>query len=96
MAKQNKNSPIALLYPTAGTRIYIPVDLAEKKSRTVFEAVHRNHDATLYWHLDDEYIGSTQTFHQIALDIPPGKHRITLVDDVGNRLVRTFEVLGKE
>lgn len=96
IAKQGRASPIGLLYPTAGTRIYIPLDLAEKKSRTVFEAVHRNHAAILYWHLNDEYIGSTQTFHQLALDILPGTHRITLVDNLGNRLVRRFDVLGKE
>lgn len=96
MAKQGSESPIALLYPTVGTRIYIPVDLAEKKSRTVFEAVHRNYEATLFWHVNDEYLGSTETFHQLALDILPGIHRITLVDNLGNRLVRKFEVLGKE
>mgnify|MGYP001097732645 CR=1 FL=1 len=94
--KQGQNSPIELLYPQHDTRIYIPVDLAEKKSRTVFEAVHREYETTLYWHLDDEYIGSTQTFHQQALDITPGKHRITIVDSQGNRLVRKFEVLSKE
>ncbi len=96
MAKQGRDSPIALLYPTTGTRIYIPVDLAEKKSRTVFEAVHRNHEATLFWHLNNEYLGSTETFHQLALYILPGIHRLTLVDNLGNRLVRKFEVLGKE
>lgn len=96
IAKQGRDGPIALLYPSAGTRIYIPVDLAEKKSRTVFEAVHRNHEAILYWHLDNEYLGMTQTFHQLALDIVPGKHILTLVDDFGNRLVRKLEILGKE
>lgn len=95
-AKQGKDSPIALLYPSIGTRIYIPVDLAEAKSRTIFEAVHRNNEATLFWHIDDNYLGSTETFHQLALDISPGIHRITLVDNMGNRLVRKFEVLGKE
>lgn len=96
IAEQGRNSPIALLYPSFGTRIYIPVDLAEKRSRVVFEAVHRNREATLYWHLDNEYLGMTETFHQIALDISPGKHRITLVDDSGNRLVRQLEVLGED
>lgn len=95
ITQQGKHSPIDLLYPVAGTRLYIPVDLAGKKSRTIFEAVHRNRDATLYWHLDNEYLGSTRVFHQQALDIHPGRHRVTVVDDQGNRLARSFEVLGK-
>lgn len=89
-------APIEFLYPTAGTRIYIPMDLAETKSRVVFEAVHRERETTLHWHLDDAYIGSTRTFHQRALDIPVGMHSVTVVDPQGNRLSRQFEVLAQE
>ncbi len=87
--------PIDLLYPMAGTRLYIPLDLDGRMSRTVFEAVHREPDSTLYWHLDDGYLGSTRTFHQQAVLVDPGWHRLTLVDEQGNRLERSFEVLGK-
>ena len=94
-AASGKKAPIEFLYPNAGTKLYIPTDLDGKKGRTVFEAVHRNKDAVLYWHLDDEYISATQTFHQIALNISPGEHLITVVDAEGNRLGRLFEVIGK-
>lgn len=87
--------PIDFLYPNLGTRLYIPIDLAARRGRTVFEAVHRESGATLHWHLDDEFLGSTQTFHQQALDITAGTHVITVVDQHGNRLARRFEVLGK-
>jgi penicillin-binding protein 1C len=49
----------------------------------------------LFWHLDDQYVGATTAFHQQALDITPGTHVITVVDQDGNRLSRKFEVLGK-
>lgn len=88
--------PIEFLYPNFGTRLYIPIDLAAQKGRAVFEAVHRDRDARLYWHLDDEYLGTTTSFHQQALDIVPGEHVITVVDQNGHRLSRRFEVLGKE
>jgi penicillin-binding protein 1C len=91
----DRQNPIDFLYPDFGTRLYIPIDLAAKKGRTVFEAVHRDREATLYWHLDDQYLGSTSTFHQLALDISPGVHVITVVDRDGNRLARRFEVLAK-
>lgn len=88
--------PIEFLYPTPGTRIYIPVDLAETRSRVVFEAVHRERETTLHWHLDDTYLGSTRTFHQRALDVPVGLHTVTVVDPQGQRLSRQFEVLAQE
>jgi penicillin-binding protein 1C len=88
--------PMDFLYPGTGTRVYIPVDLAEKKGRVVFEAVHRDPKAAIHWHLDDQYIGTTRTFHQQALDIAAGEHVLTIVDQQGNHFARRFEVLGRE
>jgi penicillin-binding protein 1C len=94
-AADDKQTPIDFIYPNVGTRLYIPIDLAAKKGRTVFEAVHRDRNAKLYWHLDDRYLGATSVFHQQALDVAPGSHMITVVDELGNRLARRFEVLDK-
>ncbi len=88
--------PIDLLYPLEGTRLFIPRDLDGRFSRTVFEAVHRDRDSTLYWHLDDQYLGATRTFHQQAVLIDPGWHRLTLVDEQGHTLERRFQVLSRE
>ncbi len=96
VAADDGKSPISFLYPEEGTRIYIPIDLSEKKGRVVFQAVHRDPDARLFWHLDNHYIGETRTFHQQALDIAPGKHHITVVDGQGNIASRSFEVLDKK
>lgn len=90
------DAPIAFLYPEAGTKLYIPVELGGVRGRTVFEAVHRRPQATLYWHLDERYLGETTEIHQQALDISAGSHLVTVVDDAGNRLARRFEVLGTE
>lgn len=94
-AQAGSAGPMELLYPTPGSRLYIPIDLAEKKSRAVFEAVHRQRDTTLFWHLDEQYLGQTTTFHKLEINVAAGKHRITVVDEQGNRLTRTFEVLQK-
>jgi len=95
LAADSQHGPIDILYPLPGTRIYIPTDLAKQKSRTVFEAVHRQASATLFWHLDEQYVGATEHFHNLALNISPGKHILTLVDDHGFRVSQRFEVLGK-
>ena len=90
------DAPIAFLYPNHGARLYIPMDLGQQKGRTIFEAVHRDQEATLFWHLDERYLGSTTTFHQQALDITPGAHVVTVVDQLGNRLARRFEILSAQ
>ena len=94
-SSREEGSPMEFLYPNAAGRIYIPVELDGNKGRTIFEAVHRNRDARIFWHLDGSYLGSTNTFHQMSLDVPPGPHVVTIVDGSGNRLSRAFEVLAR-
>ena len=94
-AAEDKQQTIEFLYPNVGTRLYIPVDLGQKGPRDI-RAVHRDSKATLYWHLDERYLGATTVFHQQALDISPGPHVITVIDQQGNRLARQFEVLEKQ
>jgi penicillin-binding protein 1C len=91
----NSEPPMALIYPHAGTAIYIPVELNGRLGRAVFRAVHQRADATLYWHLDAAYLGETRHFHEWALTAEPGWHTLTLVDDQGFRLKQRFKVLGK-
>jgi len=50
----------------------------------------------IFWHLNQTYLGSTQDFHELALNPPPGKHSLTLIDESGEQIVRSFEILGKE
>ena len=93
-AEASASSPVDLLYPDNGTRVYIPVELGGRKGRAVFAAAHRDQDATLHWHLDDRYVGSTSVFHEKALDVAEGLHVVTVVDEMGNRARRGFEVLA--
>jgi penicillin-binding protein 1C len=87
--------PMQIIYPKKAARIFVPLDLDGQPSRTVFKMAHRNPGATVFWHLDRSYLGSTTSFHELALNPPPGKHTLTVVDDKGNRLEQTFEVLIK-
>lgn len=85
-----------LIYPKYPTRIYVPIDLNGEPSRTVFTVAHREPETLIHWHLDDAFLGSTQTFHSMELNPPPGKHRLTLVDEHGNRLEQAFEIIVKK
>ncbi len=84
------------IYPDAGGRLYLPVELDDARGRAVLEVVHRDPAAVLYWHLDDAYVGRTELRHQFAIDLPPGAHRVSVVDAEGNRLSRAFEVLARD
>jgi len=82
-----------LIYPEPNTSVYIPIDLDGRPGWVVFEAVHRENQATIYWHLDENYLGATRDFHQISLRPDPGEHRLILVDESGRRIERGFRVI---
>jgi penicillin-binding protein 1C len=92
-ADQNARGEMEFLYPDAGGRLYVPVELDGKRGRAVLEAMHRNPRAALYWHIDEDYAGRTELRHQLAIDLPPGRHQVTIVDGEGRRLSRVFEVM---
>lgn len=91
----HEQSSIKIQYPGKHTQIYIPIDIDGKASKTVFRANHSSPEKTIYWHLDESYLGSTQTFHEMALWIKPGKHTLTLVDEDGQRDSRQFSVIAR-
>lgn len=84
---------LSLVYPKPGTQILLPRELDGKLGKAVFRAIPRRPQTLIYWHLDDQFIGTTQSFHQQAVQPQPGKHRLTLVDEFGNRVESEFEVL---
>jgi penicillin-binding protein 1C len=95
-AGTESSSAMEFLYPGVSGKIYVPVELDGRKGRAVFEVVHRDPDADLYWHLDEQFAGRTSSVHQLAVSLAPGAHRVTVVDDAGNRLARSFEILDRE
>lgn len=82
-----------LIYPTDGAKIYIPRERAGEKGKTVFQAAHRDAGAAIFWHVDNQYLGQTKGIHKMEINVPPGLHRFTLMDDKGNVLQFTVTFL---
>jgi len=94
LAKLSDHS-LQLMYPRPGAQIYIPIEIGGNPGRMILEATHKNPSTTIYWHLDDLFIGQTREIHQLSVNPPAGKHRITLVDENGISMTADFEVLAK-
>jgi len=91
---EKQDSPISVIYPRNNTQIYIPTDLANKSGKTVFQVIHSEPETNLFWHLNEEFIGTTKTYHEQAIWIAAGEHKLTLVDEKGNRVEQSFKVLN--
>jgi penicillin-binding protein 1C len=83
------------IYPTNGIRIFIPRDFTGEMTRVVPEVVHRNPSKKIFWHLDNKYLGTTKSIHQVEILARAGEHRLTVVDEDGNTVECVFSIIGK-
>jgi penicillin-binding protein 1C len=94
--KESSMAFMSLIRQNQGGAYFVPVELEGESGRIVFEAAHRKPGVAIYWHLDDQYLTATRGYHQISIAPPPGEHVLTLVDELGERLVNRFTVLAKD
>ena len=86
------SSPIEFIYPSSGSTLSLPRQLDSSLEGAVFRVAHHNPGATLWWHLDNTYVGETRLVHEMKLLPAPGKHRLTVVDGEGNSASVRFTI----
>ena len=86
---------MAVIYPKDFTHIFVPRELNGTMGKAIFEIVHRMPESTIYWHLDETYIGSTRSNHRVEVSPRPGNHIMTIVDEKGESIRWNFEVESK-
>ena len=86
-------STLQFIYPQNGATLAVPRQLSGEKEGVVFRAAHHRADATLWWHLDNTYVGETRFRHELRLAPEAGKHTLTVVDDEGNTAFVRFTIL---
>ncbi len=92
--QKHDNDLMALIYPRNFTRVYVPTELDGSPGSAIFEIAHRNPEARVFWHMDNQYLGETTQKHQMGLNPSKGTHRLHLVDDQGRELKLVFEVIS--
>lgn len=84
--------PMAFIYPKDNEGIILPKDFNEVVNDVIFKIAHRNPESTVFWYLNEEFIGETQTFHELAVAPAPGEYILTIVDSDGNEIKKRIEV----
>ena len=84
------------IYPVENISIIIPKNLDGSIGEIVFELKHRHSNQTVYWHIDDEYVGETKFVHELSRIMTEGEHLVTAVDADGNRIQQKFSIISNE
>ncbi len=62
----------------------------------ILQASHQDQKATIFWHIDDQFIGQTEGRHQQSVWLSAGNHILSVMDSDGNKVSVEFEVIGEE
>ena len=90
--RRQSHQVVEFIYPASGSTLYIPRQISGEREGIVFRAAHHQADATLWWHLDQVYVGETRFMHELRLLPDTGKHTLTVVDSEGNTASVGFTV----
>ncbi|MDR2145257.1 MAG: penicillin-binding protein 1C [Tannerella sp.] len=83
---ENSNNPMQFIYPQGNTVVHLPKQLDGSEGEITFELAHNNSLATVFWHLNSDYLGTTQDIHKFTFRPSHGKHSLTVVDNEGNTI----------
>jgi penicillin-binding protein 1C len=85
-------NPMQFIYPQGNVKVRLPKQLDGSQGRITFELAHSHPEATVFWHIDNEYIASTSDFHQLTTTLLEGSHSVTVVDNEGHTLSCRVEI----
>ena len=70
----------------------MPKDYDGNSGKIVLEAVHSFPEKKLYWHINEEFIGLTQSIHKVSFVPKKGNQKLLVIDEDGFVLKRFFTV----
>ena len=80
------------IFPKKNETILLPKGFDENINEVIFKLAHRSPETTVFWYLDDHYLGATETFHELAIAPTPGTYILTVTDSAGNELKQRIEI----
>lgn len=90
------DSPVDIIYPSQAARLFVPRDIDGTYQRVTLRAAHSASDATLYWYLDQAFLGATVGDHTVSADIARGRHTLQVIDHAGHARQVSFTVARRQ
>ena len=91
-ATAHPDDVMAFVYPKSDARVTIPIGIRGDRQQIIFEIAHRNPRKTIYWTMNDMFLGKTRLNHQMPIDVEQGTYSLRCVDEDGVELNRKIVV----
>ncbi len=91
-SEETNQEMISLIYPQKNSSTIIPREIDGVKESLILKAVHTREDAKLYWHLNESFIGTTESFHHMEISPEQGDYQLNIADQFGNSFTTQIRV----
>jgi len=85
-------NPMQWIYPKAGMALTLPRTAEAETGESMVKIAHRELGKKVYWFLNQEWVGTTIEFHQLAIRPYPGSYLLACVDEDGHELKQYIQV----
>ena len=83
------------IYPKDyNSKIYLTKNFEGEIQPVILKVAHAEPQMNLFWYVNNQYLGSTKTFHEMPLYVKSGNYLITVTDEYGNEIKRQVEVIN--
>ncbi|NKI31770.1 penicillin-binding protein 1C [Muricauda sp. DJ-13] len=86
------NPLMQFIFPEKNETILLPREFGGGVGEVVFKLAHQQPTTVIFWYLDDQFIGTTNEFHELAFTPEPGDYLLSVIDEKGNRLEQRIKV----
>ncbi|HLA54768.1 MAG TPA: penicillin-binding protein 1C [Flavobacterium sp.] len=81
------------IYPKENGKVYLTKNFNGDIQPFVIKVAHSQPNVKLFWYLNNKYLGTTQTFHEMSIEAKTGKYYVTVEDESGNEISRRIEIV---
>ncbi|GAA4111020.1 penicillin-binding protein 1C [Aquimarina addita] len=86
-------SSMGFIFPKTNGRVHLPKGFNGETNEVILKIAHTHPETSVFWYIDDTFIGTTKKFHEMPIKPISGTHIITVLDEKGNELKRTITIL---
>ena len=91
-APQQQQKKIEFIYPKHGDRIYLTKNFYSQLQPFIAKASTSSANKTLFWYLNEQYVGSTKQFHEMAIQGQTGINYLSITDEEGHSQTIEFSL----
>lgn len=88
-----QNVAMDFIYPKENSKIYLTKNFESKVQSVLLKVAHSQPGSKLFWYVNNAYLGTTHTFHEMPLEMKSGTYYITVTDEFGNEIKRRIEIV---